>query len=1347
MLRLVPGGRIPEGARLVARLGDIVTVRTAAHAVPELREAAPVWSAKAPRLLAAEPAIDLSREPVTERDVGARRADDSAAGRGVVVAVLDWGCDVAHSDFRRPDGGTRLLALWDQRGGSRADSPAPYGYGRLLTATDIDRALLTGAPYEALGYHPGDADTDGSGTHGTHVLSIAAGSGTGSPEDPVGRAPQADLIFVHLAPTGTGGLANLGDSATLLEAIHFVHEAAGDRPCVINASVGRHGGPHDGSTLVEMALDWLVTAHDGRCVVQSCGNYQQSDTHTAGRLFPGESVSLHWSVDEVDRTPNELEVWYPGDDQFSATVVTPDGSVSVAVDRGAAAPIMRGSEHVGHVYHRTFDPNNGRHHLNVFLGTGAPAGEWEVRLTGIDVVDGRYHAWVERDASCPGCQSRFDPMQAVNRSTTGTICHARHGIAVGAYDPHDSTMPIARFSSSGPTVDGRGKPDCLAPGVSVLAARSAPRESDVATDEYTRKSGTSMAAPFVAGTIACMYEAAGGPVGIVELRAALVSACIPVAGWPVERSGAGYLDPAAAARALVDGRRPGDGSPSGGAHARTDALMAAAHREGVHMSTDSPISPVPELTPGALFDTIVYGTRPDLRRHIERRVRIVGYPGEADVGVLPGDVEIARVYGEGQLAVVSPAADGGQRALAGSLVLRPVEQSERQGCACNAQENSALSSTADADAAESTPELRIGARGPDVRRLQRALADAGIEVIVDGVFGDRTAAAVVELQRLHGLVGDGVVGTRTWAVLDGTSATLSRPAEPGNVSDAALGVLRLRAPSRTYDYQFTGTDLLWSAKFLVHEAGGRDDPDNAAVLWAMFNRYALFTHRAYRTFETFIRAYSTTLQPELRNPGAAARHRNAPPGVFVRTGGVYPGTDIPRGQLRRHLEIQAAPWNEIRETARELATRALSGGLPNPGIGLASQFASTRIYFRQRHHRNPNPQEWREYTERLAARRGWRWVGEVPGIDQMRNAFFLDLRSAGLPRNVVRIDPPVRAGTQAPVLRSTFGDVADRPSEQDPHGPPASQGVPFAADPPPGARFPVRSTDPRASSISYTTSAGGIVGNASRRFGALRSGGTRRHAGVDVYARAGDEVIASQDGVILAFYGFCCGTRKTTWALVVDHGGVAINYGEVTPDSLHRLGLKRGDRVSAGQVIGYIGRNPRGSSMLHLEMYASGTTRNHRWHSTGQPPRELLDPTRYLLALAPAATAAAARSGGSAHGRPVLRFGAKGPAVRDLQRALVAAGLTVAVDGDFGAATAAAVRDLQRSRGLDPDGVVGAATWGVLTIAHASEPPAEAGTEVEPAPPVTEAGSENRAGESASDLDIYSALDVSQVSP
>ncbi|MEU5659996.1 GH25 family lysozyme [Streptomyces sp. NPDC047737] len=61
-----------------------------------------------------------------------------------------------------------------------------------------------------------------------------------------------------------------------------------------------------------------------------------------------------------------------------------------------------------------------------------------------------------------------------------------------------------------------------------------------------------------------------------------------------------------------------------------------------------------------------------------------------------------------------------------------------------------------------------------------------------------------------------------------------------------------------------------------------------------------------------------------------------------------------------------------------------------------------------------------------------------------------------------------------------------------------------------------------------------------------------------------------------------------------------------------------------------------------------------------------------------------------------LREGAEGPAVTALQRQLNASGARLRADGAFGPGTAAAVKSFQNAKGLQPDGVAGARTWGAL---------------------------------------------------
>lgn len=64
--------------------------------------------------------------------------------------------------------------------------------------------------------------------------------------------------------------------------------------------------------------------------------------------------------------------------------------------------------------------------------------------------------------------------------------------------------------------------------------------------------------------------------------------------------------------------------------------------------------------------------------------------------------------------------------------------------------------------------------------------------------------------------------------------------------------------------------------------------------------------------------------------------------------------------------------------------------------------------------------------------------------------------------------------------------------------------------------------------------------------------------------------------------------------------------------------------------------------------------------------------------------------------RPILRQGARGPAVEDLQDRLNELGESLVIDGVFGSRTRTAVIRLQHANRINPDGIVGAMTWNVL---------------------------------------------------
>jgi subtilisin family serine protease len=554
-----PGIEIPD-VRMVSRFGPIATCRIRARDVIAVRARPDVISLKAARILSpgfeAPPDTppDLASLALPDiRPTDVRRSPGlGLTGAGVVVAAVDWGIDIDSAAFRWPAdqavtngdrtaGGTRFLSFWDQRDRATGPRPDPYGYGSVHIREEIDRALRDPRPYERLGYHPAIADPRGRGSHGTRTMDIAAGNGEAN--GPAGIAPDADLVFVHLADRNTGGLANFGDSVRLLEAVDFICRTAGPQPCVINISAGRLCGPRDGSTLVERAFDQLLAAMPGRFIVDSAGNYFRWRAHACGTIATGETLSLTVVIHPADITLNEVEIWYDGNDEFAVRIDPPGYAGGRSVSLGERSDVLIAGRVVGRVYHREHDPNNGANHIVAYVDPVGCAGNWTITLEGRRVSNGRFHAWIERDDTCRGCQARFAPVDSNPASTIGSIATSHLPLVVGAYDGHDPARPAAPFSSAGPSADDRCKPDLAAPGVDILAARSAPVGASRNAGLLVRGNGTSFATPHVTGAVALCYEAAGVRLSASQIRSLVLGSCDPVPDPdPRRRLGHGYLN-------------------------------------------------------------------------------------------------------------------------------------------------------------------------------------------------------------------------------------------------------------------------------------------------------------------------------------------------------------------------------------------------------------------------------------------------------------------------------------------------------------------------------------------------------------------------------------------------------------------------------------------------------------------------------------------------------------------------------------------------------------------------------------------------------------------------------------
>lgn len=625
------GARVPSIVEVPADTpappGFVRVSRTASGATLGVVE---VTAARVPGLVEAYPDASFGWSPPLRllldrasewNGVAPFRRATKLTGRGVVLGIVDTGVDATHLDLRDAEGKSRILYWLDfSRGRANLHPELEDALGCSADPNDENGtpcAVFTGVDVDAL-LSDANASNDPSdfGGHGTHVASLAGGSGLATaPVRYVGMAPEASFIVARVARKG-GGIYD----ADVLKAASFVFERAESlgKPAVVNLSLGTDFGAHDGSSPIERGLESLVSdEHPGRAVVVAAGNSaglvvglntgapDPLGVHTEVHVAGGSStlVPIITPATSPGVTEGTIYVWLtlrPGD-HLGLGVERRAGSVIAPVSPGHQAVVDDGQVEVTVI--------NG-----VTSASGVPRGSFGAAV----VIDGRFASddvfglrlegpasaqlWIEGDGglspeqslgpllpraqkegtiNLPACAPGLIAVGAtVNR--TDWIDYVGEHVAMPAYAALDGT-PVdsaAFFSSAGPNALGVMKPDLAAPGANLIGAMA--RDADprspstpagglfddggacaaagyspycfVVDDGHALTGGTSMSAPLVSGAIALLFEH-DPTLTQTAVRALLQTGARRIEGRAADarQLGAGALDLERTLEALVDG--------------------------------------------------------------------------------------------------------------------------------------------------------------------------------------------------------------------------------------------------------------------------------------------------------------------------------------------------------------------------------------------------------------------------------------------------------------------------------------------------------------------------------------------------------------------------------------------------------------------------------------------------------------------------------------------------------------------------------------------------------------------------------------------------------------------------
>lgn len=416
-------------------------------------------------------------------------------GEGVAIAIIDTGIDYTNPIFRRPDGSTKIISIWDQTINT-GPFPEDAGFGTIYTEDQINQALIADNPLTIV------PSTDENG-HGTMLAGIAAGNDMEA-EDFYGVAPDSDLIIVKLrqAKQAVRGFFMVPDTSICFQENHVmwalqycVNVARQlNRPLVICLGIGSSQGGHTGQIPISVMTNSIADLPDTGVVI-SAGNEGNLGRHYYGVIDPSiGSNTVELNVGEED-SGFAIELWGNPPGIYSIDILSPAGEYIPRIP-----PSLRVDRVISFIFENTviflnyqlIESQTGDQVILIRFENASP-GIWRFNVYGQGDLATGFHMWLPMGDFITRDTYFIQPNIYTTVLSPGTSLIP---ITVTTYNPANNNLYVN--SSRGYTRDNIIKPEIAAPGVNYLAP--------TLNHTFETFTGTSVSAAHTAGVVALMLE-------------------------------------------------------------------------------------------------------------------------------------------------------------------------------------------------------------------------------------------------------------------------------------------------------------------------------------------------------------------------------------------------------------------------------------------------------------------------------------------------------------------------------------------------------------------------------------------------------------------------------------------------------------------------------------------------------------------------------------------------------------------------------------------------------------------------------------------------------------------------